>query len=233
MSVRHALRSLSILAIAVCATGLLPSAQAANARFSTEAAFVAAAGSTVIESFEALAARNRVLSPVTTPLLLVTPGVAPLGVQTGPNSPENGFGAAATDGTHSLSVYLPNLPQGLLRLDSASPTTVFGLNLIDLGESAGTVSLRTNVGAFAGGITVFSFPPLFANGTVFFIGLTQDVAFSTVFLDVSGVDDAYGIDKVYMAPVPEPATALSLLAGSAVLGLWAKRRRRNPVDLMN
>ena len=201
-------------------------AHAANTTFTNEGSFVAAAGSTVVESFEALAGRSRVLSPVVTPLLTATPGTAPLGVQTAPDTPDNGFGAAATDGTHYLSIYLPNAAQGTLRFDLGSPSKVFGFNIIDVGEATGTVTLRTNAGAFAGGVTLLSFPPTFGNGAVFFIGLTQDIAFTTVFLDVSGLDDAYGIDKVYIQAVPETASAWSLLAGLAALGLRARRRHR-------
>ena len=226
MPLPRTLRSILALAIAASTVALVPAVQAANATFISEAAFVAAAGSTVIESFEALAARNRVLSSVTTPLLIATPDVAPLGVQTGPNSPENGFGAAATDGTHYLSIYLPNLSQGLLRFDFSTPTKVFGLNLMDIGEVTGVITLRTGNGAYAGGVTMLGFPPTVGSGAVYFVGLTQDVAFTTVFLDVTGLDEAYGVDKVYLqAAVPEPATALSLLAGLSTIGLLARRRR--------
>ena len=39
--------------------------------------------------------------------------------------------------------------------------------------------MRTNTGAFVGGVTLLSFPPSLAGGAVSFIGLTQDMAFKT------------------------------------------------------
>lgn len=39
-----------------------------------------------------------------------------------------------------LTAHLPNQPQGTLRFDLASPGTVFGFNIMDVGEVTGTVS---------------------------------------------------------------------------------------------
>jgi PEP-CTERM motif len=202
--------------------------QAANATFVTEGSFAAAAGAFSIESFEATAARVRSTSALVTPLLTVTGGTAPIGVQSGVNNPEEAFGAVATDGVRFISVYLPNQPQGTLVFDLAAPTTAFGFNITDVGETSGAISLRTDTGAYAGGINLATFPPSFGNGNVQFYGLTQDLAFSRVFLTLTGVDDAYGLDKIYVSSVtavPEPAAVMLMGLGLAAVVLKARRKR--------
>ncbi|MBI3349008.1 MAG: PEP-CTERM sorting domain-containing protein [Burkholderiales bacterium] len=198
-------------------------AHAADAGYQDAASFLAAAGSTSIESFEATAARARNLNAITTPLLTISTTGTPIGVQTGPDTPETGFGASAVDGSHYVSVYLPGLPQGTIRFDLARPSTSFGLYLTDVGEADGQILLRTNAGAFTTDLVVGTHPPLLANGNVRFVGLTQTQAFTQVFLTVQGVDDAYGLDKVYVSAVPEPGSAA--LLGLGLAGLWVRRRR--------
>jgi hypothetical protein len=202
-------------------------AHAADTTFSSEAGFVAAAGATLIESFESLAGTARGLAPIAAPLLTVTTTSTPIGVQTGPDAPNSGFGAAATDGTHYVSVYLPNVSQGTIRIDLASPGKVFGFNIMDIGEVAGTLVLRTDVGAFAAGVTLATYAGGSPSGTVFFYGLTQNTAFSSVFITVNGLDEAYGLDKVYVGAVPEPHAALLMGAGALALVLTRRARRRH------
>jgi MYXO-CTERM domain-containing protein len=207
-------------------------AVAANAVFTTESSFVAAAGATVIESFETTATGVRSLSPVTTPSFVVAPQApsdAPIGVNGGPNTPNMGFGAAATDGVRYLTVYLPNAPQGALVFNLAAPTTAFGFNIIDYGEATGgLLSIATDFGAYSGGTQLASYSTGLANGNVQFFGIAQDQPFTRVVLTATGLDDAYALDKVYLsAPVPEPASAALALAGLAGLaGLRAHRRRK-------
>jgi hypothetical protein len=210
------------IAVLACSTvcAALPSvAAAADALFSTEASFVAAAGSTLLESFETVAPVLRGNAPVVAPLLTLTALTAPLGVQSAANTPNDGFGATATDGTRYVTVYRPNQPQGTLRFDLASPSTVFGFNIMDVGETNGSLSIRTNSGAFSSDTVLAAYPPTFGNGNVQFFGLTQTLAFTQVFITVTGNDDAFGIDKVLVnaVPVPEPATALLLLGGLVAL----------------
>ena len=202
-------------------------AQAANTTFLTESSFVAAAGAVSIESFEATAARLRGTVALVTPRFTLTGGTTPIGVQNGVNNPEEAFGAVATDGVRFVSVYLPNQSQGTLVFDLAAPTTVFGFNITDTGETSGAISLRTDTGAYVGGINLATYPPGLANGNVQFFGLTQDLAFSRVFLTVTGVDDAYGLDKIYLSSVtavPEPATVLLMGLGFAALALKVRRK---------
>jgi hypothetical protein len=145
-------------------------------------------------------------------------------VQSTSASPEPGFGSFGTLGPAYAFVYLPNQGQGTLRIDLAAPATAFALDLTDVGEVEGVINLRTNVGAFAAGVNVATFPPTFANGSAFFYGLTQNVAFTQIFLTVSGIDEAYGIDNVRVAVVPEPVT---LALWGLGLGALALRRRRD------
>jgi hypothetical protein len=214
---------LGALGLLVCAGA----AHAADSTFNTEASFVVAAGAAVIESFETTAPRSRSTAPVTTPRFTVSGGTTPIGVQNGTDSPDPGFGALATDGQRYLSVYLPNQPQGTLQFDLTQPSTSFGFNITDVGETTGLITLRTDTGAYIAGINLASFPPNFGNGNVQFFGLTQTQPFTRVFVTVTGLDDAYGLDKVYITAVPEPATALLMVLGVAtLLAASASQRRR-------
>jgi hypothetical protein len=208
-----------------CACALAAPAWAANASFTTEASFSAAAGPTAIESFESLSGGPLGSSPISTALLTLSSATEPLGVQTAADAPGPGYGSAATDGNHYVLAYLASLPQGTVQITLASPTHALGLNLTDLGETPGTVVLRTDTGAFSSGVTVANFPPLLGGGAVNFYGLTQDQAFTQVFITVSGEDEAYGIDKISVSAVPEPASGLLMTAGLAALAGW--RRRQN------
>jgi len=219
------------LGLALAATLAVPAAHAANATFTDEAAFVAAIqsgpGVPVIEGFEELTPGPRTMAPVHTAWFTLRSDTTPMGVQDGANSPEDGFGSYATEGTQYLSVYRTGgLPQGTLQFDMNTPGQLFGFTITDVGEVHGTVHLRTDSGAYAGGVDVAVFPPLFGNGQQFFFGLTQDTPFNQVWLTVNGVDEAYGLDKLYvtLTPVPEPAAAWLLLAGGAALVLRRQQK---------
>jgi PEP-CTERM motif len=218
---------ISACSLVAASAYLIPGlAHAANATFSVEGSFAAAAGAATIEGFETTAARLRSTAALTTSLFTLTSGTTPIGVQSGVNTPEDAFGAVATDGVRFVSVYLPNQPQGSLVFDLSTSATAFGFNITDAGETSGVITLRTDTGAYASGINVATFPPGFGNGNIQFYGLTQDQPFSRVFLTVTGNDEAYGLDKIYVtsvSAVPEPATALLMAAGFAVL--YGARRR--------
>ena len=128
-------------------------AHAADGTYADLTSFLAAAGGTSFESFESLPGRSRSLAPINTALLTVSTTSAPIGVQTGADTPDPGYGSHAVDGNHYVSVYLPNVPQGSIRINFAAPTTAFGLYLTDIGETSGQIVLSSNVGAFAGGPT--------------------------------------------------------------------------------
>lgn len=213
------LRHLSALALLSAAA-----AQAADAGYLDEGSFIAATGPLPFESFEDLPASSRSLASIVTSRFTIATTGTPIGVkQTGVNAPEDGYGSAATHGLQYVSAYLPNVSQGTITFTLAAPAKAFGLNLTDIGEVDGQIIFRTNAGAFAGDLIVGTHPPLLPNGNVRFVGFTQDVAFTQVTLTVTGLDDAYGLDKVYVSAVPEPASALLLALG--LTGLCMRRRR--------
>lgn len=227
MPVHRAFTSTMVLLAALTTSGL---AMAVPATYNNEAAFVSGTGSTTFESFETLPGSSRTPgASVVAPLVSVTALTAPVGVNTGPSTPDDAFGAVATDGSHFLSVYAPGVSPGTLRFDFANPTNAFGLNLTDLFEAAGSLVLRTNVGEFSSGVTLFNSTGGLANGNVLFFGLSQDVAFTQLFLTVQGgIDEAFGIDQVYVsspAAIPEPSSALLLMAGLAAWGGLRSRQR--------
>jgi hypothetical protein len=197
-------------------------------------AFLAATGNPGFESFETIAARVRGSAAVVTAGFKVTPeGTAQLGVQTDPETPETGHGSGATEGTHYLFSYLPPEPgtgaqraPGTLRFDFHAPVTGFAVRLTDLGEAIGNVTVQTNVGPLNSPETVLSFPSALDNGTVSFFGITQTTAFTSLSLTVTGLDEAYGLDQVYIQSVPEPEGWALLAAGLIPVIAFARRRRQ-------
>jgi hypothetical protein len=194
--------------------------------FTSEASFLSAAGATQIESFETVAPRLPGTGAVTAPLLTLSTDGATLGVQNGADAPSTGFGSFATDGLQYVLVYAPGVATGQLQLTLNGPTTAVGFYLTDIGEAPGTVTLRTDAGAFTSATVVATYPPTLGSGNVQFFGLVQTEAFTQLFLTVSGVDEAYGIDKVYVGVVPEPGPSALMLAGLAGVGLLVRRRTR-------
>lgn len=226
-----------VAGVAACLALGATHARAADATFTSETLFQAAAGSTVVESFETVAARLRANTPVVAPLLTVNPlGGAMIGIQNASDSPGSGFGSYASDGNRYLLSYVDPVagtfpdpdelkPTGTLHFALNGPARAFGLTITDVGEVDGTVKLFTGNGAFVGGVTVLTFPPTFGNGGQFFIGLTQAVSFTDVYLTVSALDEAYGVDRILVASVPEPAGYALLLAGLVLVGTAARRER--------
>ncbi|MFM8331151.1 MAG: hypothetical protein ACKN9T_05635 [Candidatus Methylumidiphilus sp.] len=162
---------LSPLMLALALT-ILPSAALATT-YTDAAQFIAATGLTTFESFEQLAPRNRTADAVVVPAFTLTSAPAPIGVQNGPSSPEDGYGAFATDGSQYLLVYLPSQAPGTLSFNLNAPATAFGFYVADLGETSGVFTLSANVGEAAAGLTLATFPPTLAGGGQLFFGYTQ------------------------------------------------------------
>lgn len=215
------------ITFAACASLMVAAAGAADQTFTSESAFGLAAGATSLESFEAPAviAVTRSTASVATPLFTVTPDAALIGVQSSSTTPEDGFGSYPVSGNQYLFSYNPNLPSGTLRFSFNAPTYAFGFTLTDAGEADGTISLRTNAGAFVTAQVLATFPPLSGNGSLFFFGLTQNTAFTEAYVTVTGIDEAFGIDAVHVSAVPEPTQALLLAAGLGLIGAWSRRGR--------
>ena len=219
---------ITFVALSALLGGFAANAQAQITTFTDEASFLAGAGSVSFESFEGVAPSLRASTPISVSLFTVTPAPGLIGIQNGPNSPETGFSAFAVDGANYLFAYRPNLPAGTLRFDFSNPTTAFGFYMTDNGETDGAVTLQTNAGDAAAGITAKSFPPLLGNGSVFFFGFTQATPFTQLLLTSTGIDDSFGLDKIYAQAVPEPGAlilSVSGLAGGLGIGIRLLRRR--------
>jgi len=195
-------------------------AVAAVTTYTDEAQFIAAAGNPTFESFEQLTARVRSAAPINVPAFTITPSGQTLGVQDTPNSPEGGFGSFATDGSKYLFVYLPNQPTGTLQFDLAQPSTAFGFSITDVGETDGILSLSTNTGEAQSGLVLAQYPPQLGGGASLFFGITQATPFTQVILNVTGIDEAYGLDKVYTQAVPIPSAVWLFI--SALIGLGGR-----------
>lgn len=214
----------AVLALGAAAVLMSRPARAADTVYTDQATFIAATSGAATESFETLDGVSRGLAPIVAPRFTVSTTGTPIGVQTGPDTPDPGFGAAATDGTHYVSVYLPSQAQGTITFTLSGPSSAFGLALLDVGEAQGTVTLTTNAGGYSGGQQVLSFPGGAPSGAVFFAGLMQDLPFTQVSLTVSGIDEAYGLDDVRVLAVPEAGSAAMLAAGLMVVGGLLRRR---------
>jgi len=215
-------RSVCLTLAALCLLGIPASAQLVT--FTDRTAFLTAAGTTSVESFEGLAATPRSTDPIVTPLFTVTPDPSLIGILDGT---VGGSGAAATDGTKFLLSYREHAAAGTLHFKFAAPITAFGLFIIDNGEIEGHVSLHTNVGEASKEVTALNAPPLLPDGNVAFFGFTQSTPFTDLFFTSTGLDDSYGIDQVTIAAaaaVPEPSALVFGIAGVAPV-MWMRRRK--------
>ena len=195
--------------------------------YTSEASYLAAAGNVSFESFEGVTPRVRSTDPVTVSAFTVTPSPGLLGVQNGANSPETGFGASAIDGNQYLFMYRPNLSAGTLQFDFTHPTNTFGFYITDAGETSGSLTFHTNAGESVNETTLITYPPTLANGNVEFFGITQATPFTSLSFTSTGIDDSYGMDKVYTRSVSVPAPgSLAIACVGGFVGLFGRLRRR-------
>ena len=215
-----------LLSLALSLAALPVVSNAANLTYTSAGTFAAAAGSTVVESFESSVPGARVAGVlIVTPLLAISSQLTPLGVQSGPNAPSDGFGAFATDGAQYLSAYRIDQPIGTLRFDLAAPALAFGFDLTDIEVQGSSIGLRTDTGAFVDGVILETVSSNTANGSLRFFGVTQDQAFSTVFIIITGRDEAAGMDNIRIAAAPVPLPTSAWLLGGGLLALVARRRK--------
>jgi hypothetical protein len=218
------------IAVAAALLAVQGAAHATLVTYGSESSFLAAVGSLPYESFEGLSARNRGADPVVAALFTVTPNPSLIGIQTAPDTPETGYGAFASDGTHYLYTYRDFQSTNTLLFELSAPVTAFGLYILDFGEDTGTLTLTTDAGDAIVGVTAANIPPAgptLPSGNQFFFGFAQSTPFTEVTLTSTVYDEAFGIDEVFVgsAPVPAPSALALLLSGALAGGLVNRRRR--------
>jgi hypothetical protein len=185
--------------------------------YTSESAFLTAAGAPAMESFEGLALANN-LSAVVAPDFTMAGSPASLDVRN-----TSLAGSHATDG-----VQFVRSDNGTVVLTFDFLINWFGIMLTDLFDStSATLSISTNSGAIFPNALMGPRP----DGAEDFLGLFHDIAFTTVTLVDSGIDGV-GFDEVrYLASpteVPEPATLFLLAVGLA--GFVALGSARKPLS---
>lgn len=214
------MKRLSAAAIVVSAQlALCTGASAALISYTSQSAFLAAAGSVSTEDFNS---QTDGATFHTTPLdvgpftLSMTGSPSTSSGRNQIDAPPPQFAAFDVDGTTVANVLTTRGDSLLLTFDSA--ITSFGVSLAAFNDDR----IRTEI--VLGG-SVFQ-PAASAGSVVRFFGVTSDTAFTTV--RFRGLDnDGFGMDNVLYgarATVPEPGS-LALL-GAGLLGWHLTRRRR-------
>lgn len=205
---------------ALATVGLLGLATAASAAttYTSEAAFLAAAGGGLsFESFEAPAAVN----PTSVVLADVT-----FSCTNGGSSYCPGFfgvrtGAGPTDGVQT--VYFATPDTATFTFDSA--ITHFGIDILGLG-TVGATDLTIAWGSSSSVLYTN-----YALGGVLFAGIIDGTGFTSVTFSATAPDDGIDFDRlVYKGgAVPEPATWAMMIMGFGMVGFAARRRTARAV----
>ena len=185
--------------------------------FSDETAFLAAAGTCKLESFEGLTpgvpADSFTLTDFTMMALLPSHSPA-LDVYPGPY-----LGAYATDGIQWIGYQSDTNEK--LQLNFSSPIHSFGINLTDWGDWAtGSLIFSDNAGD---SFTVATTPR--ADGNHLFCGIVNtDMAFTSVELLNQPSIMFFGVDEVYYT-IPEPSCMAAIISGMLLWFFPVLRRR--------
>jgi hypothetical protein len=201
--------------IAALAAFAFAGAATAATTYTSEAAYLAAAGGGLsFESFEAPSAvtgTSVTLADVTFSCVDSGAGYCPgfFGVR----------GLFPTDGVQT--VYGAS-PDGL-RFTFNSPITHFGIDVIDLG----TVGATDFTIDWGNGSAVLYTGYTGGFGNVLFAGVIDLAGFTTVTFTASAPNDGIDFDRLQYkgGVIPEPATWAMLIAGFGLIGYAARRRR--------
>ena len=216
-------------AIALAASLNTGHVAAATTAYSNQATFAAATGGVTVETFEGFA-------------LGTATSIASLGVTSISGKDVNGtsvgqfvsssaalpfpmFVPPLPSGTHYLSNQLngPSFATGSIDFSFGSAITAIGAFVADSSPLAG-FSIEVFSGATSVGLITVGSRTLPDS----FVGITSTVAFDRArFFGVS-TSDSWGLDNLQIgaaAAVPEPGTYALMLAGLAVGGLLARRRK--------
>lgn len=202
----------------ICTASLAFAGGAANAAttYTSEAAFVAAAGGGLaFESFETPAAVN----PTTVVLNDVTVSCS------GSTYCPGFFGVRqlnATDGRQTVFFATPDSAT----FTFSSAITAFGIDVIDLGTVGGT---NFTINYVNGSSVLFS---NYSGGGVLFAGVIDTIPFLSVTFSGSSPNDGIDFDRLqykFDNAVPEPTTWLMMIAGFGLVGASQRRRASRAV----
>ena len=226
-------RFTAILAVVVSVCGVTDRAASATISYTDESSFLAAAGTTKLESFEGLTPGVRAISFSLTDFTLSAPSVLP----TAPPLevyPMPYLGAYATDGVQWMAYDQKN-PNEILRFDFSSPINSFGLNVTDWGDWTYLGNPSLIFSNNAGDNATVATPPLNDGNHIFFGIINADTSFTRVELLSQPSPVFYGVDEVYYGTggvIPEPSTLTGLtgMAATALLAFARRRRTRRGGD---
>lgn len=205
---------LASLAIGLC-TVSSSEARAGFIAFMNEAAFLAAAGSVTVESFEGSAGTN--LTSLTTPNFQLQHTGSTFSVLSAPSP----FGTFATDGVRYLEEDSAGFVNEFQFTGFAEPLAAFSLDITDYGDF-GTLPLVLTINGTTP-FTIATSPR--PNGNLLYFGVVATGVDQITNVRLSS-GDAIGIDRVSIAAVPEPSTLLIL--GTGIVLLIGHVRFRRP-----
>jgi hypothetical protein len=200
---------------------IISTAESATITYTSESAFLSAAGTTILEDFESysVSAQESPISTTyfnvsTTPILGGTSSF--LRIDGG-----DGSGIDPADGEKTLVAGSTTLDPFTLTFDLTIPVTSVGFWVTDFGDGLpGSISFTNNAGD---SITVVTSP--LPNGNELFFGLINDSsAFTSFSLVKTSQADGYGLDRMFLSQVPIPPALW--LFGSGLLGFVGMARRR-------